>query len=706
MRQFSRRFIVFLLSFIACSSLTYAQLQGQALIDSLLKAIPSAKEDSNKAKLLNAVSLNYSTINPDEGVKYGEQALDMATKLGWKRGMSASHNALGLSYRSKADYQSELNHYTTALKIDEETGSKLDLARENLGIGNVYGSLCNFPKALEYYHKAIKLNEETGNKKSKATTFISTGNVYFVQSDFAKALDHYFSALKAYEDLSIVKGVATASFSIGNVYASLNDLSKSKEYYFKSLTVYQQLKNKQGIAMVMQGIGNIYAREKKYDSALEYDMSSLKLAEEIGIKYIATACTGNIGDVYLKKKNYLMAVFYGERASHMAEEIGDIHQLAWELGEIGHAYLDLVQDTVSKNLAPVNSVCSSIPTSRSARLKSAISFFERGLDSATKVNIPTVMQSCLDGLTRAYTISGDYKKALEYSNKFIKIKDSVYSNAHSEQIVKIGMEYAYNQERLATRIKAEEAKKAAALKLKRQRIYTWIGISGALLLAGILFLMNKNYKLLAKEKLKSEKLLLNILPAEVADELKTTGSTVAKHFDNVTVMFTDFVNFTQAGERMSPAALIDELHTCFKAFDEITAKYGIEKIKTIGDAYLAVAGLPVADRQHGEHVVRAAIDILAYMNERKKQVGDNTFDVRIGIHSGSAVAGIVGVTKFAYDIWGDTVNTAARMEQNSTPGKINISQTTYNLVKDKFVCTYRGEIVAKNKGELKMYFVG
>ena len=170
-------------------------------------------------------------------------------------------------------------------------------------------------------------------------------------------------------------------------------------------------------------------------------------------------------------------------------------------------------------------------------------------------------------------------------------------------------------------------------------------------------------------------------------------------------MFTDFVNFTQASETMNPQQLIDELHTCFKAFDEIIGKYNIEKIKTIGDAYLAVSGLPVADEQHAEHIVRAALDINEFMRQRQLKMGEKTFQVRIGIHSGSVVAGIVGVIKFAYDIWGDAVNIAARMEQSSEAGKVNISESTYNLVKDKFVCTYRGQIQAKNKGDMSMYFV-
>ena len=211
--------------------------------------------------------------------------------------------------------------------------------------------------------------------------------------------------------------------------------------------------------------------------------------------------------------------------------------------------------------------------------------------------------------------------------------------------------------------------------------------------------------LLTKEKQRSDDLLLNILPAEVAEELKDKGSAAAKYFTDVSVLFTDFVGFTKAGEQFSPQELVNELDTCFKAFDRIISKHGVEKIKTIGDSYMAVSGLPAANVNHAEQVVHAAIEIIGFMKNRKLELGDRTFEVRIGIHSGNVVAGIVGLKKFAYDIWGDAVNTASRIEQHGEPNKINISQSTFNLINTRFKCEHRGAIVAKNKGSLDMYFV-
>jgi adenylate cyclase len=206
------------------------------------------------------------------------------------------------------------------------------------------------------------------------------------------------------------------------------------------------------------------------------------------------------------------------------------------------------------------------------------------------------------------------------------------------------------------------------------------------------------------QKEKSDELLRNILPAEVAEELKEKGTTTARLYDNVSVLFTDFADFTQRAERLSATELVAELDECFSAFDSIITRHGLEKIKTVGDAYIAVSGLPVEEPRHAHKVVTAALEILDYMHTRRTN-GADTFDIRLGIHSGPVVAGIVGVKKFAYDIWGDTVNTAARMEQHSEPGKINISAATYAIVSSEFQCSYRGELEAKHKGRLGMYFV-
>ena len=215
---------------------------------------------------------------------------------------------------------------------------------------------------------------------------------------------------------------------------------------------------------------------------------------------------------------------------------------------------------------------------------------------------------------------------------------------------------------------------------------------------------------LVKQKDRSDKLLLNILPAEIAEELKEKGSAEAQLIKFATVLFTDFQGFTTISEDLTPQELVHEVNLCFSEFDHIMERHNIEKIKTIGDAYMAAGGLPTVNETHAIDAVEAALEIQAFMNnlaEEKKKLNEPYFEARIGIHTGPVVAGIVGVKKYQYDIWGDTVNTANRMESSGAPGMINISATTYEILKDheEYEFESRGKIEAKGKGLMEMYFV-
>ena len=211
---------------------------------------------------------------------------------------------------------------------------------------------------------------------------------------------------------------------------------------------------------------------------------------------------------------------------------------------------------------------------------------------------------------------------------------------------------------------------------------------------------------LARALEKSDSLLLNILPSEVAEELKEKGEVTPVHFDNVTIMFTDFKDFTHIG--MSPSQLIRELDGYFTQFDKTIDRYHLEKLKTIGDSYMCAGGIPRIGDTHPIEACLAALEVQSFMDQMKKvkeKMKEPIWELRLGIHTGSVMAGVVGERKFAYDVWGDTVNIASRMEFSGTPGKINISNATYELVKDFFDCEYRGEVDAKNKGKVRMYFV-
>jgi len=215
-------------------------------------------------------------------------------------------------------------------------------------------------------------------------------------------------------------------------------------------------------------------------------------------------------------------------------------------------------------------------------------------------------------------------------------------------------------------------------------------------------------KLLETEISKSDALLLNILPEEIANELKLFGKSYARKHEQVSILFADIKGFSSIAENLSADELVTQLDECFRAFDYIIDKHGMEKIKTIGDAYVCACGLPKPVQDNAVKSVKAALDMLDFIKGfGLTKIIQNlpAFEFRVGIHTGPVVTGVVGLKKFTYDIWGDAVNMAARMEQHGEAGKINISDNTYQLIKDKFTCTYRGKIQAKNKGEVDMYFV-
>lgn len=354
---------------------------------------------------------------------------------------------------------------------------------------------------------------------------------------------------------------------------------------------------------------------------------------------------------------------------------------------------------------------------RHEMIAEAIDKYERAYELASSVSYYHFMLQASNHLHDLYSQQSNFQKAYQYSMLNKHLEDSLDLMARKDEL--IVMEFSKEmekdsllreQERLET--EAEHKKEVAA----KKRQTTTVGIVSLfiLVLAGALFsrlrYMRRSKAELQTEKDRSDRLLLNILPQDIADELKQKGKAEAKKFENVSILFTDFKDFTQASEAMPAIDLVSEINEYFKLFDQITKEYQVEKIKTIGDAYMAAGGIPRTYTDSVKRTVLAGIEMQSQMgvlNESRRKSGKHFFRMRMGIHTGPVVAGIVGDRKFQYDIWGDSVNVAARMEQAGEVGKVNISGATYEIIKDEpeFTFESRGKIKAKNKGEVEMYFV-
>jgi len=320
-------------------------------------------------------------------------------------------------------------------------------------------------------------------------------------------------------------------------------------------------------------------------------------------------------------------------------------------------------------------------------------------------------------LYEAYKAIGYGNKALEYHERLTGIVDSLHAEEISKNLLQMEFQKQVAADSLAQLEKDRLVQLAHAREVlaneKQRNILIASGLFVLILAGGLwsrLSYVRKSKTRLQIEKDRSENLLLNILPEEIAQELKEKGRADARNFEKVSILFTDFKSFTEISSRLSPQDLVKEINTCFVAFDSIVGKYGVEKIKTIGDAYMAAGGLPIPHEDSVKNTVLAAMEMQAFISERKRDMSKQgllAFEMRIGIHTGPVVAGIVGLKKFQYDIWGDTVNTASRMESKGEVSKVNISQSTYEWLKEdpSFSFLPRGKIAAKGKGEIDMYFV-
>ncbi|SDL34952.1 Adenylate cyclase, class 3 [Salinimicrobium catena] len=544
-----------------------------------------------------------------------------------------------------------------------------------------YGSMAP-DSIVKFSDLLIKASLESSNRYFLMKGNHKRGVAWQRKGEYDKALEDLFKAAELADAIDSISSLGNTYIEIANVYSESDNSTLAFSYYNRGIEALRRGGDSLAVGLTLYNFGDDLYESGKLDSALLVTRQARTIFKKYKRSDYEAYSLGNLGRIYARQGQMDRAEGLLNRAIDTLEQYEDYIAITDFAGTLAEVALER-GDTLA-----------------------AIRFAERSLEAAENFQLKEDLKNAHFQLSQLYESVGDSEEALKHYKQFVRFKDNLENVEAYRNMANLRTDYELAKKQNEVDLLNEQRKNQQIIV-----VASIIALGLILLLALGLYRRNKfigrTKKIIEKEKNRSELLLLNILPQETALELKEKGRVAAKRFESATILFTDFKNFTHYAENLSPEELVKSVDFYFSEFDRIVEKFGLEKIKTVGDAYMCASGVPFPSEDHAERVVAAACEMLDFVNDAKNLTSEveTRFDIRIGINTGPVVAGVVGSKKFAYDIWGDAVNIASRMETTSENGKINISENTYQLIKEKFQCSFRGEIPVKHKGMMKMYFV-
>ncbi len=610
----------------------------------------------------------------------------------------------------------------------KEEGNNPRLVQIYQKLANAYDQNGDAGKSLYYYLPIEDLVERFGTSPERGLLYNNLGRQYAALRDFPKALEYFRKA--ELQCIYITCDYPEVMFAnMGIALHNTGDSKQGIEYLLKAKGILASRNDKAALANLEHLMATVYFSSNDLYNALSHNNEAIRFARETKQFTVLSSAYKTAADLYHDLYDFEKAFeFYREYLiivdSVRLEEQSRLQRLNQQRTLLAAAEGQIKFLITRQNIKDLELAQERFERERLELLNKNLDLQRRRsedevllLQKQTEVDQAQLREQTLQALQA--------RQELRLADQNLNAEKQQRLIAELRQQEKIDSAQGLVREREVELLRRD--KDIAQLELDKQANFQRFAYGlGSLLLvilgllgAGWLFarrasrrLKGQNRRIQAQnreieeERRKSDVLLRNILPDEVAQELKTHGYATPHNYESATVLFTDFVNFTQLSTQLSPKELIDELDTCFLAFDEICEQHGLEKIKTIGDAYMCAGGLPIPNDTHASDAVRAALEMCAWLEKRNQE---NAFAVfrymRVGIHTGPVVAGVIGKNKFAYDIWGDAVNLAARLEALSEPNRVNISEETARAVKGQFKMTYRGEKEVHNKGLVGMYFV-
>jgi adenylate cyclase len=604
----------------------------------------------------------------DSASLYLESGKAEAIKANYKNGIYLAYASEASAFMEKNQYKEALNSQLKALDLLQEMKQDRTMVGDYLNLGGIYSKMHMLDKAITVLNKALDEARKLKWTDMEYMIMSNLASTYQMSGDNRKAVRLNEALLKRMEDTKIMDPMAysAALHNLGMAQELLGETASAAKNYLLA-----------------------YKFNKENGNPFHFLQNNLTALGLIFLNDTLNTLGKQIGD---NRRSLDISMSYLKELENMAMAQKDTGSLMYCYSNLSRVYLARGEKQTALRLAL------------------------KGLEWCKKYGDVEIHEEYFGTVAKIQFALGNFREAAIFYRDQKAFGDSLKKVETAEKVALLSntLEIEHMNEQLQT--------KETQLKESRYTTYLLVAVSAFILvLALIVFyflrqkqkaaeVLEQQNREINKERDRSENLLLNILPSEVAEELKATGKAEARDFDQVSILFSDFKEFTRVSEKLSAKELVAEINYCYEAFDEIMSRYGIEKIKTIGDSYMAAGGLPVPEAESVRNTVKAALDMQRFIEQRKnerEELKEISFEMRLGIHTGPVVAGIVGVKKFQYDVWGDTVNTASRMESSGEEGKVNISQTTWELIKDDpdFSFEYRGKITAKNKGEIDMYFV-
>ncbi len=570
--------------------------------------------------------------------------------------MAHAYNRLNVIALNRSSYEEAIRTAVAGINYAEKIKNPLRLADLYANLGRAYLSTSQYQLSIDTYRRALEISDHDNNRDLSARITGQLGIAYKELTDYTTALEYFVKALDLEKELEDKNGIATNTINIAVVYQAFGNHERALESFQQALSLFEEIGEHSAVAFSLSSIGALYFRIHEYEKALDIIGRALKVQLELGERRDAAVSRGNMGHAYKSLGDYDKALEYLTEALRESVEIGVVYpQLHW-LNGLGDLFAERAYAGYSPEIAE--------------------SYLKQAVDLSTKHGIKSITMVAYESLDSLYKQIGEWEKAYEARDQYEKLKEQINVEGAQRQAAKLEME-------------RKEAERERHLAAERAR---------------------------AQEK---ENILNNILPEGITARIINGESPIADHLDAVSILFMDIVDFTRLSSNINAQQLVHLLNAIFTAADGVMREFGLEKIKTIGDAYMAVAGAPIPQEDHAERAAQAALKLLHVMNnlvvEFPDHLGDRSWitalpeiHVRIGLNCGPAAAGVVGENKFLYDLWGDAVNTASRMESYGVAGRIHCTEEfVAQLQARNSSCTFipRGEIEVKGKGVMRTYFI-